>query len=341
MGMSQREVEVSADAQRMDFYFAPDQTPGPDAAARGPRAAPAIFARMAVTSCVVEHYRQPPDTDAVRGCLRKQLTWHHTRIKEAGKEAGRAPLTEGEPRSLSEDGLRPPGDGGPEIAVLWALSSGRPADVMTGFALQPLDGWPSGVYAGPLPAVPFRVVVINELPEDLTTLPLRLLGRGATLRRALRELVALPLDTWERQHILPLLVEFRFVGQEVDTSAVLTEEEKEMIVNAQEFVRNLEEQAATALERGIQQGVQQGLQQGVQQGLQQGVQQGLQQGMQQGLQQSLLHQFTRKLGRPLSEEERAILYARLDTLGPDRLGDVVLDLAPTPLAAWLADPAAS
>lgn len=69
-----------------------------------------------------------------------------------------------------------------------------------------------------------------------------------------------------------------------------------------------------------------------------GRKEGLQQGQQQGQQMALLHQFARKLGRPLTSEERSRIVARIDTLGPDRLGDVILDLSPTALDAWLADP---
>ncbi len=52
----------------------------------------------------------------------------------------------------------------------------------------------------------------------------------------------------------------------------------------------------------------------------------------------LTHLFERRLKRHLSEDERSALQERLHHLGPDRLGDVVLDLAPEALAAWLADP---
>ena len=52
----------------------------------------------------------------------------------------------------------------------------------------------------------------------------------------------------------------------------------------------------------------------------------------------LQHQFARRLGRPLTETETATLLSRFDTVGPDRLGDVVLDLSPDALAAWLTDP---
>ncbi len=46
-------------------------------------------------------------------------------------------------------------------------------------------------------------------------------------------------------------------------------------------------------------------------------------------------------GRPLADAERAEVLRRLDTLGPDRIGDVVLDLERDALAAWLADPDAT
>ncbi|MFO0603247.1 MAG: hypothetical protein U0324_08740 [Polyangiales bacterium] len=54
----------------------------------------------------------------------------------------------------------------------------------------------------------------------------------------------------------------------------------------------------------------------------------------------LEHQFARRLGRALTPPEHATLLARLRTHGPDRLGDVVLDLSPDELAAWITDPAA-
>ena len=55
----------------------------------------------------------------------------------------------------------------------------------------------------------------------------------------------------------------------------------------------------------------------------------------------LVHLFERRLRRPLDETEHDTLRTRLRTLGPNRLGDVVLDLTPDALAAWLADPAAT
>jgi flagellar biosynthesis/type III secretory pathway protein FliH len=84
-------------------------------------------------------------------------------------------------------------------------------------------------------------------------------------------------------------------------------------------------------------GYRKGVREGIKRGEQRGVRQGMQQGLQQGLA-PLLRQFSRRLDRALSEPERAVVIARLETLGADRLGDVVLDLSAPELARWLADP---
>jgi flagellar biosynthesis/type III secretory pathway protein FliH len=89
--------------------------------------------------------------------------------------------------------------------------------------------------------------------------------------------------------------------------------------------------------KGVREGIRRGEQRGLQKGIQTGVQQGMQQGMQQGLA-PLLRLFSRRLDRALTASERDVVVARLDSLGADRLGDVVLDLPAPALAAWLADP---
>ena len=66
---------------------------------------------------------------------------------------------------------------------------------------------------------------------------------------------------------------------------------------------------------------------------------GLEKGRSEGLG-LLVRLLAWKLGRPVEYAERSALVARLATLGPERLGDIVLDLAADELAAWLADPAA-
>jgi hypothetical protein len=83
-------------------------------------------------------------------------------------------------------------------------------------------------------------------------------------------------------------------------------EEEEIIVTAQEIVESIEKKARN-------------------------------EGQNEGRQQTLFHLFARKLGRGLTEDEQASIRRRLALVGPDRVGDVALDLEPEALAAWLAD----
>ena len=149
-------------------------------------------------------------------------------------------------------------------------------------------------------------MVAAELPETPDTLACRLLGRGETFRRAVEALRGLPPDTWEHR-LLDVLVQWRsYIAQQPTRS-----EEDEEFMDA--VLAAYERDQARARDEGLSQGLSQG-------------------------RLLLTHQFERRLGRALSDGERATLAERLRTVGPVRLGDVVLDLAPDALAAWLADP---
>jgi hypothetical protein len=72
-----------------------------------------------------------------------------------------------------------------------------------------------------------------------------------------------------------------------------------------------------------------------------GEQRGRQEGELRGRQEDFARQYGKRLGRPLTAEERATLVQRLGTLGADRLDDVLFGLAPEAIAAWLGDPIAA
>jgi hypothetical protein len=86
--------------------------------------------------------------------------------------------------------------------------------------------------------------------------------------------------------------------------------------------------------------VAQGREQGLEQGREQGLEQGREQGLEQGRELEYERLYQRRLGRTLSDAERATLRERWGRLGADRLGDVLLDSSAEALAVWLADPEA-
>jgi hypothetical protein len=69
------------------------------------------------------------------------------------------------------------------------------------------------------------------------------------------------------------------------------------------------------------------------------IEKGIEKGVEEGLK-PLAHLFERRLGRALTAGEHHTLRQRFERIGPERLGDVVLDLSSEALAVWLADPRA-
>lgn len=153
------------------------------------------------------------------------------------------------------------------------------------------------------------VIAIHSLATTPDTLWLRLLGRGRVQQRAFQELAALDSKHPFRTCTLGALDRYR---RRLAMRPSLSPEELELIRAAD---TSFEEYRAALIAVGVERGIEKGFS-------------------------PLEHQFIRRLGRALSANERSTLLARLDSLGPNRLGDVVLDLDPESLASWLNDSAA-
>jgi flagellar biosynthesis/type III secretory pathway protein FliH len=97
----------------------------------------------------------------------------------------------------------------------------------------------------------------------------------------------------------------------------LSPEEKEIAMDMQEWFKEFERELKA---KGVEESEQRILEKGRMEGLE-----------------PLVHQFERRLARPLTASERATLVERLREQGAKRVGDVVLDLSPEDLATWLAE----
>ncbi len=145
------------------------------------------------------------------------------------------------------------------------------------------------------------IAVIPELPRDRTTLALRLLGKGAVLREAARELQALPESAWEHK-LIPILLSWKI---EIAHQPTHSQDEEDFMTAATELVKKWRDEARD-----------------------------------EGLREGMATMCERRMRRALTATKRAGLVARLDELGPERVGDAVLDLKPDGLAHWLVEPQA-
>jgi hypothetical protein len=176
IGEVRTQVEIHGEVQAADVLFLPARDHEAERVQLG------LLGRMAENACLLEPFHEAPDANEALDCLTKQLTLRRSLVREARKE-GRAP----------------------EIPHLWILSAGRPETVLAGLGFHPLADWPTGVWQA-APLLSTRLIVLRDLPETRATLPLRLLGAGPTLTRAIAQVNALPASEWEPRALMPLLL---------------------------------------------------------------------------------------------------------------------------------------
>jgi hypothetical protein len=274
-GVVEIEAEVRAEIRNVDLRFTPDSSRPPVGDELG------LLGRITEHPSTLEFFHNTPDPEQLRGCVIK----HGDLINAV----------------LRSPGLTP-------APTLWIISSGRPDQGIEGLAFQPSTIWPCGIYEAPK-LLCTCLVVVRELPATRDTLLVRLLGAGASFRRAISELRALPPDAPERRLALGLLLGLRLVMPA--DPAQQAHDEQECLVNLHEVY---EDWHRKTLEEGRAQGVQQGLQQGERT--------------------LLLRQLRRRFGSQLDDEiERRVEAASLEQIEiwADRV------LSATTLAAVLSD----
>ncbi|WP_136925443.1 DUF4351 domain-containing protein [Polyangium aurulentum] len=178
-----------------------------------------LLGRIGRAACAFEAFSVTPDEDDLVSCVRKLLNLRHVL-------AGKTPPV--------------------PLPRLWIISSGRPIQGLRALGARSKLGWPRGTYDIPA-AFHASIVVVRELPEHRSTLLLRLMGRGRTLRRAVAELLALPDDDIERCIALPILVRYRIES----ASQPSTHADEEFLMSTQDVLKVWEKQVE---ERGAREG---------------------------------------------------------------------------------------
>ena len=170
------------------------------------------------------------------------------------------------------------------------------------------------------PGIPQVEYVFCELPKLRGRKPANAIERWVGL------FTAAPLLTASTVSQEPFTVAQR-AALELANEATFTDEELEAYRKARDEVQQMVQYGKDAELRGRNEGIAAGITLGRDEGIAAGLA-------------PLVRLFERRIGRALTATEHDALRGRLRSLGAERLGDVVLDLAPDALEHWLADSAA-
>lgn len=178
------QVPVTPDTRYADAVVVPREGAATVLATRG------LLGRLGMTPAVIEPFSRPPDERDVHLCV------------------ARASLLRAE-RGVA--------------FALWVIAPKVPARVVEGWALRRVRGEVRGVWRAVSSLAP-AVVETSALPRTRDTLLLRLMGRDAVFRDALRDAVKLPDDAWERAFIPRLLLRVRRSLRRMGADQTPTEE---------------------------------------------------------------------------------------------------------------------
>jgi hypothetical protein len=197
IGTVQRQYEIPGEAKFVDVWFVPN----PDATEANDLG---LLGQMVQKPCLLEPYRNVPTRTEVRVSVMK-LVW----------------VQEDERRKAQREEL--PND---ELPQLWILAATTSQPLLEEAEGKIKADWLPGVYfmAGILKTA---IIAIDQLPETEETLLLRVLGRDETQERAIREVLALPLDHPRRGSILRLLANWKV---RIDLSEMMDGTEREEIM---------------------------------------------------------------------------------------------------------------
>jgi hypothetical protein len=171
---------VIGEARIVDVLFEPDPEISRDSLG--------LLGKLLFVPCIIEPLRWSPNTWKMQSCLQNWLIW------KIAAHGSIIPVDEtpvyGEEEDEEEDDYDSDEEEEQIDKILLIIVPSIDRKIIHGFGLKPSSHKIAGLYDFP-PAYHTTVVVTNELPQDPSTLWLRLLGRGPTQRRAIEELLHL------------------------------------------------------------------------------------------------------------------------------------------------------
>ena len=162
-GTVETEFVISGEIRSVDVYFEPNPSSLPAPIGR--------LGRMITAPCLIEPFRNAVPSTEICNCRSKSTILGYKLVNKAQQENRRFRFEQ-----------RP---------FLWMISPTLSKRMQKKYCMHQSEDWGEGIYFLP-EGDRAAVIAVHQLPENLDTLWLRLLGRDNVQKRAVEELLALP-----------------------------------------------------------------------------------------------------------------------------------------------------
>ncbi len=174
-----------------------------------------VLGDMIATPCLIEYFWTPPTQMETRLCIMKLFSWHGDILREAKRK-------QKEIKAKNLQQLLPK-----VLPKLWILTTSASQEFLASFDVKPhQSAWCKGFYFFG-EAMNTGIVVIDELPETLETVWLRIFGKGKTQQKAIETLATLE----DKEPLLENVLDvFHKWHEDTQAQDHLTPEDKELLM---------------------------------------------------------------------------------------------------------------
>jgi hypothetical protein len=178
-----------------------------------------VLGNMITTPCLIEYFWTPPTQMETRLCLMKLFSWHGDILREAKRK--KKEMDEKNPQQNLQEIL-------PKVLPrLWILTTSASKEYLASFEVKPRQpAWCNGFYFLNK-ALNTGIVVIDELPETLETVWLRILGTDKTQQKAIETFATLKDKGLLLDNVLDV---FHKWHEDTKVQDDLTTEDKELLM---------------------------------------------------------------------------------------------------------------
>jgi hypothetical protein len=223
LGEVKTNFEVPGEPRFIDIWFSPSNPPGIITEDLG------LIAKIATLPCLLEPFRNQPNSSEVRSCLSK--------LFHVIDDFQRTDRQDACSTRRKED----------ELPQLWIITPSASDDLLAKTCAVQSQDWLTGIYFLPK-ILRTAIIAINKLPRTPETLWLRILGKGAIQKQAIDEVIRLSTYEPRRARILKLLATWKI---SMEVSNLVEEEDRELMMTLSQAYLEWEQETER---RGMQQG---------------------------------------------------------------------------------------